>query len=274
VEDPKLGIRTRNSSEEAEILQRYEFNNQKSTIMIVEDETEMLQFMNDLFAEEYNVIPLNNPRMAEEILRDMHPSIIITDVMMPGVDGISLTRKIKSNPETSHLPILVLSAKHEMDKQIEALDAGAEMYITKPFNIDFLKVTVRQVLGRKETLRNYFNSPFSAFDLNVGKLTHIDDKKFMKNILSIINENLTNEELSVQFIAKELNICSRQLYRKLEQIGEDSPTNIIRECRLNKAKDLLLTSKMTIDEIVFKSGFSNKVTFFLNFNKKFNCTPK
>jgi len=201
-------------------------------------------------------------------------SVIICDVMMPGMGGIELTRRIKSVKETAHIPIIVVSGRHEMEQQMEALSAGAEMYITKPFSAEYLRISVCQVIERKEMLKNYFSSPISSFEKSDGKLTHKESKKFLQSVLKIINDNITNKDLTPRYIADRLAISPRSLYRKMEEIGEDSPTDLIKECRLHIAKDLLLTTKKTIDEIVFDSGFSNKVTFFKVFREKYECTPK
>ena len=123
-------------------------------------------------------------------------------------------------------------------------------------------------------LKNYFSSPISSFEKSDGKLTHKESKKFLQSVLKIINDNITNKDLTPRYIADRLAISPRSLYRKMEEIGEDSPTDLIKECRLHIAKDLLLTTKKTIDEIVFDSGFSNKVTFFKVFREKYECTPK
>ncbi len=125
-----------------------------------------------------------------------------------------------------------------------------------------------------EYIPNYFSSPISSFEKSDGKLTHKESKKFLQSVLKIINDNITNKDLTPRYIADRLAISPRSLYRKMEEIGEDSPTDLIKECRLHIAKDLLLTTKKTIDEIVFDSGFSNKVTFFKVFREKYECTPK
>ncbi|MCC8035423.1 MAG: response regulator [Rikenellaceae bacterium] len=255
-------------------LPRYGFDKTRPTILIVDDEKEMLWFICEIFAQEYNVIPVQKSLEVEKILAEMHPSVIISDIMMPGIDGISLTRQIKRNPNTSHVPIILISAKHQVEEQIEGLDAGAEMYITKPFNIDYLKIFVKHLINRKETLKEYFSSPLSAYELTEGKLTHIEHRKFIQKVLEIINGNIINKELSAKFIADRLNMSSRHLYRKINEIGAQSPAEMIRECRLHIAQDLLKNTKLTIDEIIFKSGFANRGPFFKAFNEKYGCTPK
>ena len=255
-------------------LPQYEFDKMRPTLLVVDDEIEMLWFIGEIFSADFNVVTLQDPERLDQVMNEVYPNVIICDVMMPGMGGIELTRRIKSVKETAHIPIIVVSGRHEMEQQMEALSAGAEMYITKPFSAEYLRISVCQVIERKEVLRNYFSSPISSFEKSDGKLTHKESKKFLQSVLKIINDNITNKDLTPRYIADRLAISPRSLYRKMEEIGEDSPTDLIKECRLHIAKDLLLTTKKTIDEIVFDSGFSNKVTFFKVFREKYECTPK
>lgn len=255
-------------------LPQYEFDKMRPTLLVVDDEIEMLWFIGEIFSADFNVVTLQDPERLDQVMNEVYPNVIICDVMMPGMGGIELTRRIKSVKETAHIPIIVVSGRHEMEQQMEALSAGAEMYITKPFSAEYLRISVCQVIERKEVLKNYFSSPISSFEKSDGKLTHKESKKFLQSVLKIINDNITNKDLTPRYIADRLAISPRSLYRKMEEIGEDSPTDLIKECRLHIAKDLLLTTKKTIDEIVFDSGFSNKVTFFKVFREKYECTPK
>ncbi|KAB6345461.1 response regulator, partial [Bacteroides xylanisolvens] len=255
-------------------LPQYEFDKMRPTLLVVDDEIEMLWFIGEIFSADFNVVTLQDPERLDQVMNEVYPNVIICDVMMPGMGGIELTRLIKSVKETAHIPIIVVSGRHEMEQQMEALSAGAEMYITKPFSAEYLRISVCQVIERKEMLKNYFSSPISSFEKSDGKLTHKESKKFLQSVLKIINDNITNKDLTPRYIADRLAISPRSLYRKMEEIGEDSPTDLIKECRLHIAKDLLLTTKKTIDEIVFDSGFSNKVTFFKVFREKYECTPK
>ncbi|MBK5719358.1 helix-turn-helix domain-containing protein [Dysgonomonas sp. Marseille-P4677] len=255
-------------------LPEYEFDKSKPTILIIDDDIEILWFINEIFANEYNTIPVNKPLEVENILLKMHPDIIICDVMMPAIDGIALAKTIKADKKTAHIPMILVSAKHAVEEQIEGLASGAEMYITKPFNVDYLATSVKHLISRKETLKDYFHSPLSAYDLSEGKMTHKENTKFIQDILDIIEKNITNKKLSAQFIADELNMSPRHLYRKLSEINSDSPTDMIKDSRLHIARNLLINTKLTIDEIIYKSGFSNRATFFRSFSQKFGCTPK
>ena len=255
-------------------LPQYEFDKMRPTLLVVDDEIEMLWFIGEIFSGDFNVVTLQDPERLDQVMNEVYPNVIICDVMMPGIGGIELTRRIKSVKETAHIPIIVVSGRHEMEQQMEALSAGVEMYITKPFSAEYLRISVCQVMERKEVLKNYFSSPISSFEKSDGKLTHKESKKFLQSVLKIVNDNITNKDLTPRYIADRLAISPRSLYRKMEEIGEGSPTDLIKECRLHIAKDLLLTTKKTIDEIVFDSGFSNKVTFFKVFREKYECTPK
>ncbi len=252
----------------------FEFDNNKQTVLIIDDDIEILWLISDIFIESYNVIALDKISGTNDIMQQVFPDIIICDVMMPELDGITLTRQIKANKKIAHIPIILLSAKHSIEEQIEGLDAGAEMYITKPFNVDYLKISVKRLILRKETLKDYFTSPLSAFDLVEGKLTHKEDKGFLQQVLDIINNNLLEENLSAQLVAKRLNISTRHLYRKMNEISDKSIAEMIRDCKLHVAQNLLLNTKHTIDEIAYKSGFANRATFYKVFAEKFNATPK
>lgn len=246
----------------------------KPTILVIDDEAEILWLLNDIFIEDFNVLLFQHPDDAMSAFEDRHPDIILCDVMMGDCDGISFTRNLKMNSKTAHIPLILISAKHEVEEQIEGINAGAELYVTKPFNVDYLRTSVKHLLSRKEALKNYFTSPLSAFEQLNGQLTHKEHKKLMKEIFDIINKNVKNNDLSVNFIAAKMNMSARNLYRKVSEISNISISDLIRDSRLYIAADLLIRSKSTIDEIIFQSGFSNRVSFFKAFSKKYGCTPK
>ena len=249
------------------------FDEAKPTIFVVDDEIEIQWLIFDIFKDDYNVLTITDPIEAMETLKDTHPDLIISDVIMPRMDGFTFSRQVKSDEATAHIPFILLSAKRDIEGQTEGLNAGAELYITKPFNVEYLKSSVRRLLERKESLREYFSSPLSSYTLKSGKLSHKEHKKFINEILKIINKNIKNKDLSAHLIAKEMNMGLRTFYRKLEEIDGPSFTELINNSRLVKAVDLLVKTKLTIDEIVFQSGFTNRSTFYRAFSKKYNCTP-
>lgn len=246
---------------------------QKPVLLVVDDDTDILWLLFDIFKDEYNVLTATNSTDALALLQETHPDLIISDVIMPGTDGLTFSRRVKQDEATVHIPFILLSARGDMEGQTEGLDAGADLYITKPFHEEYLKSSVQRLLERKESLREYFSSPLSSYKLDKGKYAHQEQKKFINDILKIINKNLKNKDLSAQLIAGKMNIGLRTFYRKLEEIEDTSLAEMINSCRLLKAADLLVKTKLNIDEIVFQSGFTNRSTFYRAFSKKHNCTP-
>ena len=147
--------------------------------------------------------------------------------------------------------------------------------VSKPFNVDYLKVTVEQLISRKDILKDYFTSPLSAYEVVEGKFSHKENQKLIQQIYAIIDRNITNIDLSPALIASELGVSTRQLYRKIENVGlNDKLMNIIKDCRLIIAINMLVKTKLSVDEIIYKSGFSNRATFYKVFVDKYKCTPK
>lgn len=245
----------------------------KPTLLVVDDEAEIRWLLFDLFQEEYNVRTAAGGAEALEILKDTHPDLIISDVLMRGMDGLAFSREVKSDATTAHIPFILLSARRDRRGQAEGLDAGAEIYITKPFQVDYLKSSVRRLLERKESLKAYFSSPLSAYTLSGGKFAHAEDRRFFNDMQRIIHKNIRNKELSARLVAEKMNMGLRTFYRKLEEMEVGSLTELIADCRLLKAADLLAKTKLTIDEIVFQSGFTNRSSFYRAFSKKYQCTP-
>ncbi|MCD8043021.1 MAG: ATP-binding protein [Tannerellaceae bacterium] len=252
---------------------KYEYKEGRLTVTVIDDDPEMLWLICNIVSDEFNVLPINNSSKAIETLSCNHTDIILCDIIMKDMDSIQLSKALKSDKSTSHIPLIIVSAVHSIEVQTEALNAGAELYVTKPFDAKYLKTTIRRLLGRKEDLKDYFSSPLSMYELNMGKLQHTEDRKFLKKVYGIISKNIQNQDLSPEFIASELGMSVRTLYRKMKDVTDKGLLEIIRNGKLTVAEDLLLKSKFTIDEIVFKSGFSNRASFYRSFAKKYGCTP-
>ena len=271
-----IDFTVRNSSAKPMFLEpsQYSFDKSKPTILIADDEVEMIWFIADIFSGKYNVIPVSDSGSVIETIRQIQPSIIISDIMMPEMDGIALTKKIKSDKTISHIPIILLSARQLINDQIEGIQSGADAYITKPFNVDYLTTILEELLKRKEDLKDYYNSAISAFEFTDGKLIHNEDKLFFEKMVKLISDNVKKPDLSTDFIASSLGLSTRHLYRRLKNICSQTPSDIIKEHRLNIAENLLIKTNLTIDEIIYQSGFTNRATFFKLFSDKYNCTPK
>ncbi len=251
-----------------------QYDRSKSSVVIVDDDTEMLWFLSEIFAEKYNIVTLNKSEALLHYLKHDQPELIILDLVLPDIDGISLIKTIKSDKFLAYIPIIILSAKNDPEMQVKGVEAGAEMFITKPFNIDYLETVVARFLQRDENLKEYYNSAFSSFDLKDGRLIHKDEKAFFEKILQIIDESISNPELSVEFISSSLGVSTRHLYRKLKNITDKTPSDIIKEYRFKMVERLLVTSNMSVEEIIYKVGFNNRGNFFRLFSQKYGITPK
>lgn len=251
-----------------------EYDKSKQTIMVVDDDPEMLWFITEIFVQQYNVVPINNAHEVLEYLQRRSVDLIITDVMMPAIDGISLTKSIKSDKRLIQIPMVLLSAKRDPKEQVRGIDSGAEIYITKPFDVEYLEKVVIRLLQRKEEMKEYYGSVLSAFELKDGRLTHVEDNEFYEKILLEIDVNISNPDLSVEMLSHSLGCSTRQFYRRLKAITDKTPNDLIKEYRLKAAERLLVTTKLSIDEILYKTGFVNRGNFFKIFSQGYGMTPK
>ena len=246
----------------------------KLTVLIIDDDPEMCWFISEFMSEKYHVITVENPLAVPYILESIHPQLIVSDIMMPGIDGISLMKKIKSDYKTAHIPFILLSAKNTPEEQTEGINAGADAYVVKPFNIDYFKSIVERLLKRQYDLKDYYNSPLSAYEFNNSRFVHKDSKSLFEKLVVTIDRNKHNPDFSSELLARELGLSLRNLYRKLKEITDESPASLIKEYKLATAEKLLKTSKHSIDEIMFMSGFINRGSFYKLFEKKYSMTPK
>lgn len=251
-----------------------DFDSSKQTVMIIDDDPSMLWFVSEIFVNTYNVLSFSNAKDALASLELKQPDLIISDVMMPDIDGLSFTRHIKQNKLWSHIPLILLSALHHEDDQVKGIDSGAEAYVTKPFNVKYLEKIVYRLIQRKSDLKEYYSSVFSSFQIDNGNLIHQEDHEFLNKVIEIIDKNIENPDLSIELLSSELGYSTRQFYRKLKPITEKSPADIIKEYRLTMAERLLLTRNLTIEEIMYKTGFANRGTFYKLFALRFGMPPR
>jgi len=251
-----------------------DYDKDKKTIMIIDDDPSMLWFITDIFMNKYNVIPIDDPNEVVPRLKQNLPDLIISDIMMPDIDGIRLASLIKADKLLSHIPLILLSAKNTIEDQVKGIESGAEIYITKPFNIKYLEKMVERLIKRKDDLKQYFTSALSSFEINEGKLMHVEDKKFMEMIYKVIEDNISNPDFTVYTISSSLGYSTRQFYRRLKEITPKKANDIIKDYKLDIVKKLLITTDMTVDEIMYETGFHNRGNFFRIFLQRFGTTPK
>ena len=245
----------------------------KPHALVIDDNEDILFLLKESLTE-YEVDTASNGQEALKTLKVKVPDIIITDIMMPGTDGITLTRQIRQNKYTKHIPLIILSARNGDSEKTEGLLSGADAYIGKPFNIDYLKATMERLLEMRKSMKEYYNTSACAYEFMDGQLFSQEDKAFIQQMREYIDQNLKNEELSIEAMASYLKISQRSLYRKLKELNQPSPKDFIKERKIEHAAKLLITTQMTIQEVMYESGFTNRAYFYKEFGKKYNKTPR
>ncbi len=239
-------------------------------ILIVEDNEDLRNYLIFNFGE-YNTMSAENGKDALEIIRNIIPDIIISDVMMPVMNGIELLTQIRENHITSHIPLILLSAKTEVSDKIEGIESGADIYLEKPFDLDFLKASVHNLLELRKNLKERYSgtTPIETVDKSIPVL-HI---KFLDKAAKIILENISDENFSVNELGDALNLSRSQLFRKFKTICDLSPGEFIRNERLNYAFELLREGALNVNEVAYQSGFNSASYFITSFKKKYHKTP-
>lgn len=243
----------------------------RPTILIVEDNQEMSAFIADEVNENYNILIANNGSEALDLLQKQSIQLIISDVMMPVMDGFALLQSVKTNLEFSHIPVILLTAKNTMQSRLEGLELGADAYIEKPFSTHLLMAQISNLLSNRDNIRKfYFNSPIA----NMKSMAYTKaDEGFLEKLNEIINDNIGNSSLDVNMIADLMHLSRPTLYRKIGAISDLTPNELIKISRLKKAAELLLQGNMKIYEISEAVGFSSQSYFWAAFIKQFGVSP-
>ncbi len=245
----------------------------KYNVLIVDDDEEMRNYLHKELAPLYHVAECCNGKQALMQILRKNPDIIISDVKMPEIDGITLCKRIKQNVNINHIPVVLLTAKTGINDNIEGLSIGADAYLSKPFNIEILKKTVRNLIKNRELLKNIY----CGNQIKEDKLSKISiksaDEKLLQKVTKLINENIANPELNVEMMASEIGISRVHLFRKLKELTNQSPRDFIRNIRLKQAGELLRTNNLSITEIAYATGFSNVSKFSSGFKEFYGLTP-
>lgn len=245
--------------------------NNKQTILLVEDNEDLLDFIAKDLINDYAVIKAANADKALEMIHGENIQLVISDVMMPGTDGFTFCEKMKTNIETSHIPIILLTAKTTYGAKIEGLESGADAFIEKPFSMEHLKVQVSNLLENRKNIMDYYSSSPLA---HIRSMAHTSiDENFIKKLDDIIINNISDPNLVVEFLAEHMNMSRSTLYRKINSISNLSPNELINITRLKKAAELLKTGNYKIYEVADMIGFNSQVSFGRSFQRQFNMTP-
>ncbi|MBE7172281.1 MAG: response regulator [Williamsia sp.] len=240
-------------------------------ILLVDDEEEILDFLERILSNKYTIFKAEGGQEALKILEEEAIQLVISDVMMPEMDGFALCRVIKSHFNHSHIPVILLTAKNTIQSKIEGLELGADAYIEKPFSKEYLLAQIASLIANRSLIKEYFaNSPLA----HIKSMAHSKaDERFLEMLNKTIYENIEDVDLDVETLAHLLNMSRITLYRKIKAISNLTPIELINITRLKKAAELLAQREFKIYEVANMVGFSSQSNFARNFHKQFNMTP-
>ncbi|WP_308756234.1 ATP-binding protein [uncultured Bacteroides sp.] len=243
----------------------------KKKILIVEDNDDVRAFLKEQLEEWYSVLDAPDGEAGEQLAIEHNPNLIVSDIMMPKVDGIELCRRIKTNVQTSHIPVVLLTARTADDIKISSYEVGADSYIAKPFNFDVLLVRIRKLIEQQESRKQEFRKNIRV-NPSVLTITSLDEQLIQK-ALEQIERNIDNPEYSVESLSRDLGMSRMNLYRKLQSVTGHTPTEFIKTIRLKRAAQLLQGSQLTMVEVADRVGFSSSSYFTKCFKEQFGVLP-
>jgi DNA-binding response OmpR family regulator len=243
----------------------------RDSILIIDDNEDILDFLSVVLGDMYKLHLAANGETAQAILDSEVVNLVISDIMMPGIDGFELCRRIKSNVEYCHIPIILLTSKNTYKAHIEGLEVGADAYIQKPFSSELLQVQIANLLKNRRKIKDHFAS--SPFD-DVAVMAHSKtDEAFLKKLDEYIKENIKEPNIEIDMLAEHMFMSRTTFYRKIKSLSSLSPKELIDITRLKKAASLIAENDFSLHEISRMVGYSSQSLFSRNFQKYFKMTP-
>jgi DNA-binding response OmpR family regulator len=240
-------------------------------LLLVDDNEDILAFLGDELSEKYTILKAQNGQEALTILMQEPVQLVISDVMMPVMNGFELCKKIKATFDYSHIPVILLTAKNTLQSKIEGLELGADAYIDKPFSTEYLQAQIASLLANRSKLKQYFaHSPL----VHINTIAYSKaDEFFLEKLTEVIYNNLEDEDLDIEKLAKLMNMSRPTLYRKIKSISDLTPNELVNVTRLKKAAELLVQGSFKIYEVADMVGYHSQTNFGRNFLKQFGMTP-
>ncbi|MGN7985810.1 hybrid sensor histidine kinase/response regulator transcription factor [Pedobacter sp. 22226] len=240
-------------------------------ILLVDDNEELRAFLKDTLSPFYSISEASDGHSGLEQARKDLPDLIISDVMMPGMNGTEFCQRIKEDIETSHIPFLMLTAKNSVEAEIEGAASGADLYFTKPININLLLLTIKNIFEQRQKLKEHY---LKNKDTEPKALAHSEkDKAFLTKLLSIIDAQMVNPELDIDYLCKEIGMSRTKLYQKIKSITGQSIGEFVRSARLRKAIEIMKTEDVLMTEVMYRIGIQTQSYFTKAFKKEFGVTP-
>ncbi|WP_430974099.1 response regulator [Sunxiuqinia rutila] len=239
-------------------------------LVVIDDHQDILDYLKDILEKNYRVYTAINGKEGLSLVARKHPDLVISDIMMEDMDGLMVCKKIKSNLNSSHIPIILLTAKNALEDRIEGFDSGADEYIEKPFNSKLLLTRVRTLIEHRELIKRRF----LLSDLkNTEVAPSSVDEKFMKQVVELIEAHINDSDFTVQSLVDEMKVSQDQLYRKIKALTGLSINHFIRLLRLKRAAQMLASGQYTVSEVVFQTGFNNPSYFTKCFKTEYGVLP-
>lgn len=244
----------------------------KQTVLVVDDEELVIDLLTDLLDADFDVLTANDGEAAIQHLKHTDVSIVISDVAMPGMDGFELCGFIKRTGSLSHIPVILLTAKAELENKIQGLHWGADVYLEKPFSPDFLKAQVVSILQNRTRVQDFLIMEKQNREADESNGEN-GEKSFISQLHSIIDEYIADPLLDLEFLAKHLHMSRASLYRKIKILTPLTPYEIVEQRRLKRATDLIQKSQYKMNEIAIMSGYNSASQFTKSFKRKFGQSP-
>lgn len=249
-------------------------SSKRPTIVVVEDDDEIRSYLVTELESTYRVLSFNDGADALPIILREIPALVISDVMMPQMDGNTLCAKIKSNVNTNHIPVILLTAKTRDEDRLESLETGADQYFTKPFNMDILRRCIANLIASRRLMENKFAGKEDHSDMIDDIEVESADDKLLNRILAVVNANLSNSDLNIDMICSEVGISRVHLHRKMKELTNQTPHDFIRNLRLKQAARLLSRKGQNITEVMYRCGFNSTTSFSTMFKKMYGLSPR
>lgn len=241
----------------------------RPTVLVIDDNADIRHYVKTLLAEEYQVLDAPEAATGIRLAMKYIPDVIVSDVMMPGMDGVECCRRLKTELQTCHIPVILLTACSLDEQRIQGYNGGADSYISKPFNSQLLLSRIRNLIDSRRQLRQFFGDNQTLAKENISDM----DKDFVSRFKALVEEKMGDAELNVEDLGKDMGLSRVQLYRKLKSLTNYAPNELLRQARLKKAASLLASSEMTIAEIAYEVGFSSPSYFTKCYKEQFGESP-
>ena len=253
-----------------ELIQPYQAD--KPEVLIIDDNIDIRTYLRSVLSEKYNVSEAADGKVGLELARKIVPDIVLSDIMMPVMDGLAFCQQLKTDKAISHIPVILLTARSLDEQRAEGYEHGADAYLSKPFSLRLLLSRIDNLIESRKKLNQTWSK--GVEDDEIGNISNEIDKSFLKQLRKIIQENLANSDLSVEQIGDEIGLSRVQLYRKVKALTGYSPVEIVRKARLTRARHLLQTTERTVSEVAYAVGFSTPSYFSKCYKDEFGENPK